>query len=487
MTNPRSAVNAAERIVAALPDPPDRPESDPEIPNSFSEAHVAESLAEHLRGDWTYVAATNRWKHWDGTRWADDQTEQVYEVARRWAIDLVSTVARVGASSNDVKRAARYRDRPKLESVLTMARRIDGIAATVEEFDRHPDLLNVANGVVDLRTGEVLPHDPQLRLSKMAPVDYLPGACHADVDALLQVVDSAVLAWLQRLVGYAATGHTSEDVVAVWDGSGSNGKSTLLEATGAVLGDYAGAVSPQLVMRSGHDPHPTIKADLMGKRLVWVSETEEGGAFRMEQVKALTGGDQISARVMRGDFFTFTPSHTLVIATNHRPAVNSTEHAAWRRLRLVEFPYTYRPAHEANNGDRVQDRGLRHRLTSGQVQREALLAWVVAGAIEWHRDGLGTCPGIEEAGRDWRRAEDVILRFVSECLDLDTTTMTRGRELYVAYTDWCNAEGRRPKSNKNFTAELLDHEVILAADVEKITRHQVAFYEGVSIRETPSF
>lgn len=479
-----------EVLFSGAPDDGDdwtEPTDEPTLPDSFDEAHAAESLATYLHPDWLYVAATNRWMHWNGTRWAADRTEQVYEVARRWAIDLVTVVARVGASSDDVKRAARYRDRYKLESVLTMARRIDGMAATPDEFDRHPDLLNVTNGVVDLRTGEVRPHDPLLRLSKLAPVDYRPDAYHADVGELLRVVDAAVLPWLKRLIGYAATGHTSEDVVAVYDGSGANGKTTLLEALGEVLGDYAGPVSPQLVMRTTHDQHPTIKADLQGQRLVWISETEEGGAFRMEQVKALTGGDKISARVMRGDFYTFTPTHTLVIATNHRPAVNSTEHAAWRRLRLVPFPFTYKAEHEAEPGDRVQDRGLRHRLTTGQAQRETLLAWVVAGAIEWNRDGLGTCPAIDTASRDWRRAEDVILRFSDECLDFGLGHSAKGRELYVTYCDWCAAEGRKAKSNKNFAAEFLDHEAVKAAEVERTTPQGSTVYRGVSVRGSAQF
>lgn len=459
----------------------------PIIPASFSDADVAEALADHLRREWLYVALWGRWLRWTGTRWAKDETEQVHEVARRWVIELVATVARVGASAEDVKRAARYRDRAKLDAALTMARRIEGIAASPSEFDRDPDLLNVANGVVDLRTGALLSHAPGLRMTKLAPADYIPGSAHRDVTELLRCVDPVVLPWLRTFVGYAATGHTAEDVVIVFDGSGANGKTTLLEGIGAALGDYAGAVSPQLVMRTTHEPHPTIKADLLGKRLVSISETEEGGAFRMEQVKALTGGDQISARFMRGDFFTFAPTHTLIIATNHRPAVNSTEHAAWRRLRLVPFPYTYKPASQAEPGDRVQDKRLRRRLTNGPAQRQALLSWIVDGAIDWYAQGLGTNPVTEQAGKDWRRAEDVILRFIDECIDFTPGTMTRGRDLYNSYTDWCKHEGRSPKSNKNFSSEFLSHETVKAAEIVRVSPQGVAHYKGISTRAQSEF
>lgn len=460
---------------------------EPELPASFTDAHVAEALAEHLRGQYLYVAAWGRWLKWDGRRWAHDNTEAVYEDARRWVIDLAQVMVRVGASADDIKRAATYRNRNKIDAALTLARRIDGIAAAPEDFDRDPDVLNVGNGVVDLRTGELHPHDPAQRITKLAPADLVPNAYHPDVATLLEVVERATLPWLQRLMGYAATGHTSEDVAPVLADDGSNGKTTFLEAHSATLGDYAAPVSPQLAMRAAHEPHPTIKADLLGRRLVWISETEEGGALRIEQVKALTGGDQISARYMYGNLFTFEPSHLLVIATNHRPTVNSTERAIWRRLRLVPFPFTYKPEAEAGPGDRVQDRGLRHRLNTGRAQREALLAWIVRGAGDWYREGLGTCAPVEEATRAWRQREDVLARFIGECLELDPDASTRGRELYATYRDWCAQEGRQAKNNKNFAADFLAHEVVTAAAVTKVNRQNVAVYQGVKVHVDPAF
>ena len=363
-----------------------------------------------------------------------------------------------------------------------MARRIDGIAEVPRAFDAHLDLLCVANGVVDLRTGNLGRHDPTLRLTKLSDVAYRPAAAHPDVTALLQVVSDETRPWLRRLAGYAATGHASEDVVAVFDGGGANGKTTLLEALGAVLGDYGGAVSPQLVMRTRHEPHPTIKADLLGKRLVWISETEEGGVFRMEQVKALTGGDQISARFMRGDFFTFQPTHTLVIATNHRPSVGSTEYAAWRRLRLVTFPYTYRPDGVSRATERMQDRGLRHRVTTGTAQREALLAWLVAGAIDWYREGLGGCQEIEEATSAWRASEDVIMRFAGDCLQFGPDYSVGGAALYDAYKKWCQNEHRPPLSNRDFAQQFLVHDRVVTAGVTKARPKGVTQYRGVDLR-----
>lgn len=452
------------------------------VPKSFTDAHVAEALADALRGQWLYCAAWSTWLRWDGRRWARDTTELIYETARQWAIELVATVARVGSSSDDVKRAAAYRSRAKIDAALTMARRIAGIAADPAEFDRHPGLLTVPNGTVDLRTGELLTHDPGHRITKIAGGAYRPGARHADVDAVLAVVTPQVRDYLQVVFGYGATGHTHEALVPVFDGGGGNGKSTLLEAVSAALGDHAGPVSPRLVMKGHHEAHPTTLAALQGLRLATLVETEEGGSLRLEQVKAITGGDTITARYLYGDFFAFEPSHLLVIATNHRPLVNSTEPAAWRRLRLVRFPYTYRPAAEVDEatGDRPIDPWLMHRVRTDKPALDAMLSWIIDGARRWYLDGIPACPEVDEATNAWRHDEDAIARFIDERLELDPAGELRGSELYGIYKAWCTDEGRTPRSNKNFAAELLAHPA--AGGIEKVSRQRVAFYKGVTSR-----
>ncbi|MFN8050507.1 MAG: phage/plasmid primase, P4 family [Acidimicrobiales bacterium] len=464
------ATSAALEVVLASRD---------HVPPSIDDAHMAEAFAREIRGDFLYVAAQNRWLQWDGRRWATDTTEAIHERCRLWVLELGKSMFELGIDSTKVRKVALYRSRARLDAIVTLARRIDGITARPDDFDADPDVLNVANGTVDLKTGKLWPHNPEDRLTKLAPVDYRPEAQHADIDQLLEVVADDVRDWIIVLLGYAATGHTNEDLVAVLDGGGANGKSTLLEGVAAALGDYAGPAASQLIMRSSRDEHPTIKADLQGRRVVFISETEEGGSLRMEQLKSLTGGDRIKARVMRGDYYDFTPTHTLIVATNHRPFVNATEHAAWRRLRLVPFPFTYKPAHKAEPGDRVQDAHLRQRIVTGRTQREAMLAWIVAGAVSWYRNGMPDCPAIDNATNAWRTSEDVLLRFIGEELTLDPEGEIGGRDLYNAYTDWCRNEGRPAKSNKNFSAEFLAHDSIESAGVTRITRSNVAFYRGV--------
>jgi P4 family phage/plasmid primase-like protien len=451
------------------------------VPAAIDDSNMAAAFADTLQGGYLYVASWRRWHRWDGRRWADDDTEAIHEKARRWVLDLGAHLLEAGAPAAVVGSVAGYRSRSKLDALVTLARRMDGIAARADEFDRHPTLLNVANGVIDLTTGELRDHDPALRLRKLADTHYDPDATHPDVDAVVAVVEDDVRTWVQRLAGYAATGETIEDIVPVFDGAGANGKTTLLEACAAALGDYAGAAPAKLIMRTSNDEHPTIKADLLGRRLVWISETEEGGSLRMEQLKSLTGGDRIKARFMRADYFEFQPTHTLIVATNHRPRVNSTEHAAWRRLRLVPFPHTYRSPEDAQPGDRVRDARLRNRLKSPR-QRSAMLAWIVTGAVDWHDHGLGECDTITAATTAWRRSEDYIARFIDDRLDLGGDGNTRGRALYAAYREWCDEEGRPAKSNKNFTEDFLTHDEVTNAGVDVVRPQNVAHYRRVQIR-----
>lgn len=357
------------------------------------------------------------------------------------------------------------------------------IAVTPDIFDRHHHLLNAGNGVIDLRTGQLQPHDPGLFITKITDLNYRPDARHPDVDTVLQVVTDPVRGWLQAMFGYAATGYVSEDILPVLDGTGSNGKSALLGAVAAALDEYACPAPPKLLMKGSHDEHPTLIADLHGRRLVTIEETAEGGSLAVERMKALTGGSTLKARFMRRDYFEFEATHQLVIATNHRPAVNSTDHATWRRLRLIPFPYRYTTPDEARPGDRTIDRGLRERLRTGRAQKEAMLAWIVAGAVQWSNDGLPICPEITNATDEWRKAEDVIYRFVTERCETSPGCSVRSSELHRSYKEWCESEGRPAGSNKEFSKRLSDHDLTTQHSIELRSTNAANVWFGIDVKE----
>lgn len=464
---------------AALP-PPERPATFP-VPDEITDAHVGEAFGDLIRGRYLHCRPLGGWLRWDGARWKRDTTEAVFEEARQYVVALAAFLLRSGADSGSIKRVATYRSRARIDAVVTIARRLEGIAAEADEFDQHPDLLVCANGVVNLRTGQLSKHDPELRITKCTNVEFDPAAWHRDLDAVVQVVDEDVRPWLQSVLGYAATGHVAEDVLVVFDGRGSNGKTTLLEAAKAALGEYASAAPQRLLMRSASNEHPTLLADLFGRRLVTVEETAEGGGLNVEQMKALTGGSSIKARFIARDYFEFTPTHQLVVATNHRPAVNSVEHATWRRLRLVPFPHRYARRDRMRPGDREVDPQLRARL-GRPAQRRAVLAWIVAGAIRWHAEGLVDPASVEAATDAWRASEDVVHRFAEERLHFTPDASVPLGEMFRSYENWCAVEGRPSGSQKEFNKRLEDHDLATEHHVRKRKTRTGWRWEGVSIR-----
>jgi putative DNA primase/helicase len=454
------------------------------LPEAWVDAHVGEVFAEHLGDGWSYVTLWRKWMRWDSRRWVDDSTERVHEIARQWIIALGVGVMRLPGDNGDMlKKIAGYKRAGNLEAVVKVARRIRAVKPSV--FDQHPRLLNCRNGVVDLSTGTITEHDPALMLTKIAGADYLPSATHPDVVAALGCMTPAVAESVQQLAGTAASGQTGADLVPVFDGDGGNGKTTVLLMQSAALGEYGNVVPNALVMNSGREEHPHLYETLRGVRLAYIEETEEDGGLRLERVKAITGGGDITARPMGGSYYVFAPTHTLTIATNHRPIVNSVEHAIWRRLKLIPFPYRYTSTPTRPN-DLPIDSGLRERLRDGKKQRQAALAWIVAGAITAYENGGGTVPVVEwcdeihDATQEWKLSEDVIGRFIATCIHFSHDARTKGTDVFKQYQAWCAEENRPAGQAKNFHRKFGEHEDV-SERAEKVIRHQAVHYDGIAI------
>jgi putative DNA primase/helicase len=442
---------------------------------------LGQELADKLRPKWRYVTAWKQWVHWDRRRWAVDETEAVHEVARLWMLDLGGQQLAKVTSTQDprLRKVLEYRRAAPMENVVKVARRILAVEPTVFDLDAH--MLNVRNGVVDLRTGQLGPHDAALMMTRLAGAAYDPTAAHADVTSVFGCLDPGDVVSMKMLLGVAATGHTGGDHLPVFDGTGGNGKTTLLLAASAALGDYAGPVPPELVMKSTREDHPTIKTALQGLRLAYVEETEEDGGLRLERVKAITGGAPITGRKIGGNYYNFPPSHTLVLATNHRPNVNSAEHAAWRRLHLIPFPHRY------GGGPRDQpvDTGLRDRMRLGPEQRQAMLTVIVAGARAAYAAGAPDSPevrwsaGIGAATDAWRADEDVIWRFARSELIFEPDARVTLKDLFSHYKWWCQAGNRPAGTDKTFARRFEAHDIF--RQVRRTTPKGSVVYVGAKV------
>ena len=275
--------------------------------------------------------------------------------------------------------------------------------------------------MIDLRTGVLRPHSPVDLITCLAPVVYAPSAVAPTFEAFLARVlyDPSVRTWVQRYLGYSLTGNVGEQCLAFFVGEGQNGKSVLLDALLAVLGDYGLRAAPDLVVASHTERHPTEIADLAGRRLVVCSEIEQRNRSWAEStIKRLTGDATITARRMRRDFYTFPATHKLVVAANTRPAVRGTDHGMWRRMRLVPWDVII-PAAE-------RDKTLTDRLVA--VEASGILAWLVRGCLDWQAHGLGDVPAIDAATETYRAEQDLLGRWIEEqCTRNQSAHRSNGR------------------------------------------------------------
>ena len=456
----------------------DAPRPDPLAGEKFKDtdlANAARFVSDH-GGVALYVADWRRWAVYDGVRWVVDATGAVaaglaHQTLRRMASEAaekVGAAARLAATAacedeeaaagramasatRELAWAKKSQDVKRVTALLEMARTYLLVPAGAELFDTAPHLLNCPNGTVDLRTGELHPHSREDHLTKLCPTQYDPDAAAPTYLRLLgDVLPSDVVARYARgLSGYAVTGEVTDQTLHLFHGPGGNGKGVLLDLWVDVLGDgeYATTAPSELIADGGENRHPTEKTVLRGVRLAVCQETDDEERLNGKRVKNLTGGSRIIARGMRQDFYSFPPTHKLVLATNHLPWVRVNDHATWRRLRVVPFPNVFwTDADRKSNpsGDypeaRRADAGLPIRL---RAEAAGVLADMVAHAIAFYRNGgrLNPPDQLVEAGVKYRKGEDAIGRFFDEFASRDPNGRgMRGGEFYRVFQQWYRAE-----------------------------------------------
>jgi putative DNA primase/helicase len=340
---------------------------------------------------------------------------------------------------------------------------------SLSDFDSWPDLLNVGNGVLDLQTGDLQPHDPDFMLTKLAPVDFKPGATHPDWEAALGAIPDDVRDWFQIRLGQGITGYIpDDDMMIVMQGGGENGKNTVMEAISKTLGDYHLFVDHRALLGSV-DQIPTEVAEFRGARLAWLDELPEGRYLPTVRLKKLTSG-QISARRMARDPMKFDASHSIFVSTNYLPAVSETDEGTWRRLALLKWPFRYRkPGQPIRLAyERRGDPGLRYRLRRGKKQHEAILAWLAEGARRWYENDMRMPPLPKRVLDDselWRMDSDSILGFIREEMEFDAPAHVMSADLYRQFNVWLQTKQQRPWSDKTFFDRWAGHHEITANSI----------------------
>ncbi len=346
------------------PGPPEGATIDP--PPFCTDDALALCFSDRYADQLRHVSSWGKWLEWNGTHWRHDPTLATFDRAR--------AICRAASKTcNDPRVSAKVASASTVAAVERLAKADRRHAATVEQWDADPWLLNTPGGTVDLRTGKMRKHLPADHLTKITAV--APGGeCPMWHKFLATVTnnDADLQANIKRMAGYALTGSIREHALFFAFGTGANGKGVAINTLTGIMGDYAAVAGIETFTASTSDRHPTDLAMLRGARLVTAQETEEGRRWAESRIKSMTGGDPITARFMRQDFFTFQPTFKLLIAGNHRPGLRGVDEAIRRRFHLV--PFAVRIAQDKRDLD------LPEKL---KVEWPGILKWAVEGCLEW--------------------------------------------------------------------------------------------------------
>lgn len=425
-------------------------------PQTWEEVHLARRLAKQIRGRLVYVRERSMWVAFDGRRWLERADHIAVQECKRLHDELWRELGELPAAERTTA-AVRFVQstgtKRRIDSTIGLARSEPGINVSQTDFDTHPWLLNVENGVLDLRSGELLPHDPELRLTQLAAVTYDPDARSELWERFIQDVtcgDDQIANFLQQSFGLALTGDVSDEVLICHNGGGCNGKSTALEAVGKMLGDYAAVAPPGLFTARSFDSHPTEIAALHGKRFVTAIEQEANRALRESLVKSLTGGDTIRTRRMREDFWEMRPTWHIHVAYNRAPRLTGTDDGIRRRLRVVPWAASFK--------DRP-DLTIKERLI-GEAERPGILAWCLEGLRRRLAVGRLESPAaVMVATDEYLDDEDLVGRFIADRCVEGARYETEIRSALAAFRAWMLEDGTPRHVIDGYTVNVLGREL----------------------------
>jgi P4 family phage/plasmid primase-like protien len=402
---------------------------------SLSDLGNAERVVARHGDDVRFVHEFDRFLIWHGVHWSLDRDGEM----ERRTVDTIRTIydeARDEADDDRRKRLTQWALASQSDTRIRAAvRRTQSEVAPIAptSLDADSMLLGVANGVVDLATGELRQPRRETYITKALPVAFDRAALAPQwAEFLSQIMggDQQLVDYLQRAVGYCLSGRTDEQCLFLLFGGGSNGKSTFLTVLRSLFGDYGTTTDVGTWMTRDRSGPNNDLAALRGSRLVVASEVEDGARFAEVLVKLATGGDNLKARFLYGEFFEFRPQFKLWIAANHKPVIRGDDWAIWRRIRLLPFTVTI--------SSEKQDRHLSAKL-HGELP--GILRWAIEGCLAWQRDGLGLPDAVREATDEYRKEMDHFGQFLTECCELSPKRTARANEVFNAYRHWAESQG----------------------------------------------
>jgi len=398
------------------------------------------------------------WLEYNGRRWVPDETGKMQQLVEETLLDyeveeiLRAKIFNASAASAGKRTMPWYLASQSAErrgAMEKLARSGKGIAVHINDFDRDSRLLNTPNGVLDLATGALLPHNRGQLLMRITGAPFDPSARDQKWERFLDEVtggENELREFLQRILGYALGGDPVEERFPLFIGEGGSGKGTLLEPSKTAAGLYAVACPFETFLKSSSDSR--IRNDLAalaGTRIVLASEAPDGAQFNIALLKNLTGRDTISARFLYGEYFEFRPKFVPIFSSNTAPHIPANDTGAWRRILRIPF----------DNVPRVVDRNLKSYLVHDPGAQAAVLAWMVKGYSMWKEAGLAIPKSIEDATTKYRTDEDSFAIFIEDQCELEPGAFTGSKAIREAYVAWCRIVGGcKPMSFQSMSDQL---------------------------------
>jgi putative DNA primase/helicase len=429
----------------------------------FSESNLALQFAARHANDLRFVGEWGQWLRWNGKCWRTEKT--------RLPFDLAHALCRDVADQCVHERAKKSIESAKtIAAILTIACADRRLAATTEQWDADPMLLNTPDGVVDLNTGTMRPHRAEDYMTKIAAVGPR-GDCpkwRAFLDRIMKG-DAELIAYLQRVCGYCLTGSTGEQAMFFGYGGGANGKGVFLQTIGGVTADYCKAAAIETFTESKTDRHPTELARLHNARLVTATETEAGRHWAESRIKLLTGGDPVTAHFMRKDDFEYVPLFKLFFSGNHKPGLRSIGEAMRRRLNMIHFAVKI-PKQERDT----------HFADKLKPEWPGILQWMIEGCLAWQKRGLDPPEAVTKATDAYFTEQNSFAFWLEECCDRrDPNIWTQTTMLFASWKQWAEKAGVRHGDIKSFG------EAMTEAGFEWKHTKKGNGYQGVDIRQEP--
>ena len=409
----------------------------------------AERLVFYFGEEIRYCPQWKKWLIWDGTRWKIDESNAIVQKAKDTVRKIYGEAEQQVDSakrSELVGHATRSEYANRINAMISLAASDQYLVVTPDELDSDHLLFNVENGTVDLRTGDLLPHNKRDLITKKASVVYDKSAKALQFEQFVSQImneDEEMVAFLQKLVGYGMSGLVSEQYLFFEYGSGANGKSTFDETIVSIFDEYAQKAPSEMLMSRRPGGVPNDIARLKGARLVVTSEIEAGRQLSEPVVKDLTGGDTLVARFMHGEFFEFKPTHKLLMYGNSKPMIKGTDNGIWRRILTIPFEVTI--------PEDKRDPKLKEKLLK---EKSGILNWMIQGFLNWNKNGLNPPDKVLLATAKYRNESDSIQSFIEESCTIIPNAKVRASKLLEAYRKWCLENGEEVSTAKQFKHSL---------------------------------